>query len=108
MSATKPYAATVAKWLRDNGHRLGGLTGQDWPALKAAVHCAELWMVCDDESRQNAARAFGAAVLTMQPGLRYLAYHAIAHAGDWSHRAELWGQAQLEPLGSIPRCTHGP
>lgn len=94
----KPVSATIARWLRENGHRLGGLTGQDWPALKSAVHIVELWCASDDSGRRHAAKAFGCVVLAMQPQLRYLAYHAIAHVGDWSHRQELWFDAGLEPL----------
>lgn len=106
MSSTKPPSATIAKWLRDNGHRLGGLTGQDWPALKAAVQIVELWCYSDTNGRRCAAVAFGAVVQAMQPELRYLAYHSIAHVGDWSHRAELWAMANLQPLGRVPACKH--
>ena len=107
MSA-KPYSATIAKWLRENGHSLGGLTGQDWPALKAAVHIAELWCASDFNGQTQAAIAFNATVRAMQPGLRYLAFHAIAHVGDWWHRPELWAQAGLEPLERVPLCKYEP
>jgi len=106
MSATKPYAATVAKWLRDNGMRLGGLTGQDWPALKSAVHIVELWCAADSSGRRYAAMAFRHVVESMQPELRHLAYHAIAHVGDWSHRDQLWQEADLESLENPGRCTY--
>lgn len=109
MSASKPASATIGKWLRDNGHSLGGLTGQDWPALKAAVEAANLWIACDDECKGSAAQAFCGAVCCMQPGLRYLAYHAVAHVGDWSHRPQLWSMAGLEPFASgVPACKYGP
>lgn len=108
MSATKPPAATIGKWLRDNGHPLGGLTGQDWPALKAAVQIVELWCSADSEGRLQAAIAFNACVRAMQPNLRHLAYHAIAHVGDWSHRDELWRIAQLPEIHDIPLCTYEP
>jgi hypothetical protein len=105
-TATKPVSATVAKWLRDNGHSLGGLTGQDWPALKAAVHIVELWCAADSQGRIHAAIAFNACVRAMQPELRRLAYHSIAHVGDWSHREQLWNAAQLPPIDNPGRCTY--
>lgn len=108
MSSIKPPAATIGKWLRDNGHHLGGLTGQDWPALKSAVQIVELWCSSDSQGRVQAAIAFNAVVRCMQPNLRHLAYHSIAHVGDWSHRSELWAQAQLPPLDRIPLCLHEP
>lgn len=106
MSTTKPVSATIAKWLRENGWGLGGLTGQDWPALKAAVEIVNLWCASDDEGRECAAKAFGTVVEAMQPNLRHLAYHAIAHVGDWSHRAQLWHAAGLEPLQNPGRCKY--
>lgn len=104
----KPPAATIAKWLRENGHSLAALTGQDWKALQAAVSAAELWMYCDDESRPDAALSFGGAVRCMQPHVRFLAYHSIAHAGAWGHRPQVWAMAGLEPLLLVPRCKFGP
>lgn len=106
MSAPKPPAATVGNWLRENGHALGGLTGQDWPALKAAVQVAQLWISSDFDGQQQAAIAFNACVRAMQPHLRYLAYHAIAHVGDWGHRSQLWSAAQLPPLDNPGRCKY--
>lgn len=104
---SKPVSATIGLWLKDNlGPCLGGLTGQDWPALKAAMHIVELWCAADSEGRVHAAVAFGAVVRAMQPKLRYLAYHGIAHVGDWSHRAELWKAAGLEPLAVMSRCKY--
>jgi hypothetical protein len=101
----KPYAATIAMWLRDNlGPCLGGLTGQDWPALKAAVQIVELWCSADHTGKVHAANAFQCVVNAMQPNLRYLAFHAIAHVGSWSHREQLWQQAGLPVLQRIPRC----
>jgi hypothetical protein len=75
----KPPAATIGKWLKDNGHQLGALTGQDWRALKAAVQIADLWLNADYEGEKNAALAFGTVVRSMQEKTWYLAYHAIAH-----------------------------
>lgn len=102
----QPPAATVGKWLRANGWNLGGLTGQDWPALRAAVSIVELWSSADDEGRTQAAIAFNACVRAMQPELRRLAYHAIAHVGDWSHRQQFWNAAQLPTLENPGRCTY--
>lgn len=105
----KPPCATISMWLRENlGPCMGGLTGQDWPALKSAVQIVELWCSADHESKQQAAVAFGAVVRCMQPNLRYLAYHAIAHVGDWSHRDKIWRDAGLTPLENIRRCKHEP
>jgi hypothetical protein len=108
MSANKPASATIAKWLRVNGHALGGLTGQDWPALKACAELANLWISSDDEGRHHAAAAFGHAVRAMQPNLWHLAFNAIAHVGDWGHRPQLWHAAGLQPLDYVPRSKFGP
>lgn len=97
MSAPKPPAATVGNWLRENGHPLGGLTGQDWPALKAAVQVAQLWLSSDFDGQQQAALAFGHCVRAMQPHLWYLAYHAIAHVGDWGASG---GTVECRALGT--------
>lgn len=87
---------------------MGGLTGQDYPALKTAVQAVELWCVADARGRVCAANAFQCAVNAMQPNLRYLAFHSIAHVGDWGHRAELWAQAGLAPLDRVPLCAYEP
>lgn len=104
MSTTKPLCKSVAPWLKQNGFALGGLTGQDVPALKSAVHIVELWCYADDDGRQHAAVAFGAVVQAMQPNLRVLAFHSIAHVGDWGRRSVLWAQAGLGPLENVGRC----
>jgi hypothetical protein len=105
---TKPLSQTIFPWLKNNlGPRcLAPLSGQDWKALQAAVHLADLWGNSDD--RRAAAMAFRLAVEQMQPSTRQLAYHAIAHPLDWSHRAELWAQAGLEELITIRICAYGP
>lgn len=106
-TAAKPVCKTVGPWLKDNlGPCLGGLTGQDWPALKSAVHIVELWCASDSRGRRNAEIAFGAVVSAMQPNLRRLAYHAIAHVADWSHRDKLWQAANLEPLDYSGLCKY--
>jgi hypothetical protein len=103
----KPVSATLFPWLTANlGKCLGGLTGQDFPALKTAVQAVELWCSADSSGRQFAAVAFGSAVRAMQPNLRYLAFHSIAHVGDWSHRLQLWTAAGLELPSYIPRCKY--
>jgi hypothetical protein len=69
---------------------------------------AELWIRGDYENRPRSAVAFREVVLQMQPELRYTAFHAIAHVGDWCHRAELWTEASLPDLHGIPACKFGP
>lgn len=101
----RPTAQTVVKWLRDNGQPLGGLTGCDAQALRAAVQIVELYAYTRGD---DLAQAFGTVVRQMQPEMRFLAYHSIAHVLDWRDRARVWAQAGLEPLGSIPECTYGP
>lgn len=110
MSRTpQPVTKTVFPWLKDNlGKCLGGLTGQDYPALKTAVQAVELWVSCDSQGKRHAAVAFQHAVLAMQPQLRYLAFHAIAHVADWPHREQLWTESGLVPLDNIPVCAFGP
>ena len=112
MAAQKPYSATIAKWLTDNLGKgwSAPLTGQDWPALKAVVEIVNTWTSSDSEGRANCVTAFRAMVLTMQPGCRYLAFHAVAHVADWSHRWELWrlaGLADDHVIGK-PACKDGP
>lgn len=107
-----PYSKTVFRWLKANlGPKcLAPCTGQDMPAIRAAVHLAELWCASDDEGRAAAADAFRSVVTAMQPSTRYLAFHCIAHAGDWGHRFELWRAANLpaEWLSGAPDCSFAP
>ena len=105
MSSPKTPASTIARWLRDNGMLLGGLTGTDFAALKAAVEIINLYSF---DKQTNTVLAFGDVVRRMQPQLRYLAYHAIAHVGDWDWRERLWTEAGLDPLTSIPPCKFEP
>lgn len=103
----KSYSDTLFPWLKANGFtHLGGLTGQDFPALKAAVMIAHAYTSSDGDARQHCADAFGAMVRCIQPNYRNLAYHAIAHAYDWGARDMLWQQAGLEPLEHPGRCTN--
>lgn len=109
MRAVQPVTKTVFPWLKANlGKCLGGLTGQDYPALKTAVQAVELWISADNIGRRHAASAFGSAVRAMQPNLRYLAFHSIAHVGDWEMRHQLWQEAGLETIPALPLCEHEP
>jgi hypothetical protein len=81
---------------------------QDVAALEAAVQIANLWIRGDFDSRTLSARAFGDVVMQIQETTRYMAFHSIAHVGDWCHRRELWRDAGLPaPLG-CPECKFGP
>lgn len=112
MSAQKPYAATIGPWLTANLRKgwSAPLTGQDWPALKAIVEIVNTWTSSDGEGREHCVAAFRAMVLTMQPGCRYLAFHAVAHVADWSHRWQIWRAAGLDDALVIgkPGCKYGP
>jgi hypothetical protein len=110
MSTTKrPYAATVYAWLKANlGPRcLAPLTSHDAAALLAAVQIADLWARGDYANRQGAALAFGLCVRQMQESTWHLAFHCVAHVADWSHRSELWRDAELPPI-RVPFCKFGP
>lgn len=104
-SKIQPPAATVLSWLRLNlpEGALGALTGTDVKALQAAVSIAYLWSFSD---APHLGLAFGAVVGAMQPSTRRFAYHAIAHAADWSHRSILWAAAGLEPIENPGRCKY--
>lgn len=112
MAAPKPYAATIGPWLTANLGKgwSAPLTGQDWPALKAVVEIVNAWTSSDYEGREQCVAAFRAMVLTMQPGCRYLAFHAVAHVADWSHRWELWNAAGLDESLVVGKrgCKYGP
>lgn len=102
------YHTRVGPWLKANlGPRcLAPLTGTDARALIAAVQIVELW----SEGRSaSAAQSFRLVVLEMQQHTRGLAYHAIAHVMDWSHRQELWIAAGLpEVTHTFGRCVNEP
>lgn len=100
----KPYCETIGPWLKANlGHGcLAPLTGTDRRALHAAVMIVDLW----SETRSfETAEAFRTVVREMQHKCWPLAYHAIAHVCDWSHRDELWKQAGLVELAHPGRCV---
>lgn len=103
----KPVCVTVWAWLKANGFtNTAGMTGQDVPALEAAVQCVALWCASDSSGRKYAAQAFRCCVESMQPTFRRLAYHSIAHVGDWSHRDKLWQAADLETLENPGRAIY--
>lgn len=104
----KPAAATVLKWLRDNGHSLAALTSQDTRALLASVQIVPLWGPYERNSSQIAA-AWGACVREMQSHTQQFAFHAVAHIYDWSTRFQLWRAAGFEELPQpCYRCKYEP
>lgn len=106
----KPKAQTVLKWLRENGIPLGALTSHDTAALLAATQIADLWVRGDYGNRILSAAAFRSVVMQMQDSTRFMAFHAIAHCGDWCHRWELWRASGLSPgnIEYMPECKCGP
>ena len=54
--------------------------------------------------------AFRSCVIQMQDSTKFMAFHAIAHCGDWCHRWELWRDADLpgQVLAGAPECKFGP
>lgn len=56
-------------------------------ALQAAVQIIELYSY---DRSSNVLHAFREVVLEMQPSVRYLAFHSIAHVMDWSDRWTIW------------------
>lgn len=105
---TKPVAATILKWLRDNGHSLGILTSQDSRGLLASVQIVPLWGPYEANSKDIAA-AWGACVREMQPGAQQLAFHAVAHVANWDTRFQLWRAAGFHGLPQpCCRCKYEP
>lgn len=107
-------------WLEENlPGRTSGLTGTDCDVLRAVVGIVPVWLRTMSPA---SAMAFAAVVSHMQPKYQFMAYHAIAMVGDWSHRAALWNMArlewdipgddddsnQLESDGHFPPCKHEP
>lgn len=103
---TKPHAATIIKWLRDNDQSLGCLTGGSSKALLAAVQIIGAYSYCDSEAEPLLLSAFRSVVMTMPPNQRHLAYHSIAHVLNWSDREKLWTRAELPPLEHVGRCKY--
>jgi hypothetical protein len=107
MSTTKTPGAEIGSWLRANGLNLGALTGQDWPALRAAAEILACYARSDSAAEPHLLAAFKGAVMAMQPSTRRFAFHAIAHAMDWHARAVIWQRAGLPPFTEHPgRCAH--
>lgn len=101
----QPVCLTVLPWLRANlgKHCLGRLTGSDAKALAAAVQILALHAY---DSDRTVLEAFAAVVRRMQPCSQELAYHAIAHTGNWNDRARIWGEAGLPEIIPHPaRCA---
>lgn len=106
MSKPKPKCETVFPWLRANlgPHSLAPLTGTDTRALRAAVQIIELYSY---HPEPEVLKAFGLIVGCMQSTTQELAYHAIAHAMDWSDRSDIWVKAGL-PEFAPRKCSFEP
>lgn len=105
---SKTYSTTFPAWLRANCGKscLAGLTSADAVALNAAVEIAAVWQYFRTAAD---AEAFGKIVEHIQPQMRFAAYHAIAHMGNWEDRAALWSVAGLPPLAAgSPGALYGP
>lgn len=103
----EPPAATVLDWLHSNlgGRVLAGLTGTDTKALRAATQIMELYGY---DRCPEVLNAFASIVRRMQPKMRELAYHAIAHPLDWSDRARVWAGAGLQSFKPKFVCSFEP
>lgn len=101
MKASKQPCQTVLTWLRENLGKncTAPLTNTDRKALFAAVQIVELYAYCD---QPDVAVAFGKVVQQMQRHTWHLAYHAVAHVMDWSHRLELWKYSGLASVHPAP------
>lgn len=103
----RPPAATVFEWLANNlgESALAPLTGTDSKAIAAFVQLVELYSY---SSRPDTLGAMTLTVQNMQRKTWYLAFHAIAHVMDWSHRAQIWTAAGLPEMHNIPVCKYSP
>ena len=102
----KPVCETVMPWLKANlGPRcLAPLTSTDAKALRAAVQIVELYQYTAGD---DVIQAFGIIVSRMQSHTQRLAFHAIAHVGNWEDRGKIWGRAGLPEI-EVGRCIHEP
>lgn len=100
----RPACQEIGRWLKANGFGLGALTGTDIRALHAAVHLLELYAIDRDDC---VIAAFGIAAGQMQPGTRYIAYHAIAYVLDWADRDPIWNAAGLPAVSDVDRVFAG-
>lgn len=106
---TKTPGEDIGRWLKANGWSLGGLTGQDWPALRACAEILCCYSRCDGHVEAAVLSAFRGMALSMLPHNRRFAYHAIAHAMDWGARDTIWARAGLPPFEEHPGyCTEEP
>ena len=85
----------ILVWLRNKcgKHCTGTLTSIDVTTLCASVTMTPL--ISWDRAPKELFSAYRALVTAMQPGTRWLAYHAIALELDWSHREMIWRAAEL-------------
>lgn len=100
-------AETVIDWLRENEVLSGGVTHHDRACLRACAEVALVWLRGDMQHRKLSAEAFGRLVAQMQFSQWAVAYHVVAHVGDWGHRAQLWVEAGLPTLALLA-CKFGP
>lgn len=91
----KPYCQTGPRWIVERLHdksALAPLTGQDWRALKAFIHCVELYGSADGDGQTSALAAMLHTVHAMQPSTRHLAKAVIPHVLDWGDEERLWSK----------------
>jgi hypothetical protein len=100
-------SGTIIKWMKANGLPTKGTTDHDLACLAAATEVARVWVRGSTDWRELSARCFGQLVAQMTPPAWGLAYHVVAHVGDWGHRAELWAMAGL-PETSTSRAEFEP
>jgi len=105
-AAVPPVAQSVVKWLKANGMPLGGLTGCDLRALRAAVQVVDLMSYSG--LTPDLLAAFAACVREMQPSQQFLALNSVAHVLDWDDRERVWLGAGLPDLGAVPVCACSP
>ena len=105
---SKPYCVTARTWLKENqGPRcFAGFTSQDAVAFDAVVQLAALWQYT---RREVVAVSFGETVRLMQGKYWHLAFHVVAHIGNWEDRAALWSAAGFEDLPDyLTLCNYEP
>jgi hypothetical protein len=109
MSA-KHLCQELRPWLKANLGKqcLAPLTTQDDLALDAAICLLKLFNYCDSRHANEVLKAFAAAVMTMLPHNRRLAYHAIAHVMDWHNRDQIWSRCGLPEVENPGVCQHEP
>lgn len=107
MSRETDVSKTLRPWLKANLGKtcLAGLTSVDSHALDAAVHLVSLYAY---NMKPAVLEAFKLTVMQMQPYLRQLAYHAIAHIVNWDDRARYWADAGLPALEHVWVCNWEP